>query len=43
MLMMLSLVEIAALSVAHLLVGEVTLLQLPGHLIPEVRRALYNC
>ena len=45
--MMRSLVEIAAMSVPDLVAGEVTLPQLraelPGHLIPEVRRALHNC
>ena len=45
--LMRSLVEIAAVSVADLVAGEETLPQLraelPGHLIPEVRRALHNC
>ena len=45
--LMRSLLEIAAVSVADLVAGEETLPQLraelPGHLIPEVRRALHNC
>ena len=45
--MMRSLLEIAAVSVADLVAGEETLPQLraelPGHLIPEVRRALQYC
>ena len=41
--LMRSLVEIAAVSVPDLVSGEETLhAELPGHLIPEVRRALHN-
>ena len=46
-IMMRSLVKIAAVSVADLVAGEETVPQLraelPGHLIPEVRRALHYC
>ena len=46
-IMMRSLLEIAAVSVADLAAGEETVPQLraelPGHLIPEVRRALQYC
>ena len=42
--LMRSLLEIAAVSVPDLVSGEETLrAELPGHLIPEVRRALHNC